>query len=164
MGKPISRTTYAALFAAIGTTYGAGDGSTTFNIPPGRGCVLAGADNMGGSAAGVLPGYVLGTVGGSYQVTVAVNQMPAHTHTDTGHLHATTEVAHHHSTVASGIGTTAGGSFSVSGYSASGVTGSALTGITVNTGTANLQNTGGGNPLSIVQPTLALNMFIYAGV
>ena len=32
-GAPVSRTTYAALFAAIGTTFGSGDGSTTFNVP-----------------------------------------------------------------------------------------------------------------------------------
>ena len=32
-GRAVSRTTYATLFAAIGTTYGAGDGSTTFNLP-----------------------------------------------------------------------------------------------------------------------------------
>ena len=32
-GAAVSRTTYAALFAAIGTTYGSGDGSTTFNLP-----------------------------------------------------------------------------------------------------------------------------------
>jgi microcystin-dependent protein len=32
-GSAVSRTTYASLFSAIGTTYGAGDGSTTFNVP-----------------------------------------------------------------------------------------------------------------------------------
>ena len=42
-GQAVSRTTYAALFAAIGTTYGAGDGSTTFNLPDGRGRALIGA-------------------------------------------------------------------------------------------------------------------------
>jgi hypothetical protein len=41
-GSAISRTTYAALFAAIGTTYGAGDGSTTFNLPDSRGRVDVG--------------------------------------------------------------------------------------------------------------------------
>ena len=44
-GSAISRTTYAALFAAIGTTYGAGDGSTTFNLPDLRGEFLRGWDN-----------------------------------------------------------------------------------------------------------------------
>lgn len=53
-GQLVSRTTYAALFAAIGTTYGAGDGSTTFALPDGRGRVLVGRDNMGGTAANRL--------------------------------------------------------------------------------------------------------------
>lgn len=43
-GSAISRTTYAALFASLGTTYGTGDGSTTFNLPDMRGRVIAGRD------------------------------------------------------------------------------------------------------------------------
>lgn len=43
-GQAVSRTTYAVLFAAIGTTYGAGDGTTTFNLPDLRGSVPVGAD------------------------------------------------------------------------------------------------------------------------
>lgn len=62
-GQAISRTTYADLFAAISTTYGTGDGSTTFNIPDLRGRVIAGKSNMGGSDAGNLTGG--GTLGGS---------------------------------------------------------------------------------------------------
>lgn len=46
-GQAISRTTYAALFAVIGTAYGAGDGSTTFNIPDGREVTLKGAGESG---------------------------------------------------------------------------------------------------------------------
>ncbi|HGH6718284.1 TPA: phage tail protein [Neisseria meningitidis] len=44
-GAAVSRTTYAALFAAIGTTYGAGDGSTTFNLPDLRGEFMRGWDD-----------------------------------------------------------------------------------------------------------------------
>ena len=44
-GAAVSRTTYANLFAAIGTLYGAGDGSTTFNLPDLRGTFLRGIDN-----------------------------------------------------------------------------------------------------------------------
>jgi microcystin-dependent protein len=55
-GQAISRTNYAGLFAVCGTTYGVGDGSTTFNLPDLRGRVAAGKDNMGGSAAGRLSG------------------------------------------------------------------------------------------------------------
>jgi len=50
-GQAVSRTTYAALFAVIGTTYGTGDGSTTFNLPDLRGRTALGQDNMGGVAA-----------------------------------------------------------------------------------------------------------------
>jgi microcystin-dependent protein len=55
-GQAISRPTYAGLFSRLGTTYGAGDGSTTFNLPDLRGCVTAGKDDMGGGAAGRLTG------------------------------------------------------------------------------------------------------------
>ena len=41
-GSTVSRTTFSALFAKIGTTYGAGDGSTTFNLPDARGVAIIG--------------------------------------------------------------------------------------------------------------------------
>lgn len=70
-GQPISRIVYAALFARIGTVYGTGDGSTTFNIPDRRGRASFGKDDMGGSAAGRITvaggnfdGTVLGASGG----------------------------------------------------------------------------------------------------
>jgi hypothetical protein len=69
-GQAVSRTDYAGLFAAYGTTFGAGDGSTTFNLPDLRGRVAAGKDNMGGgiasrlSTGGGLDGTVLGGTGG----------------------------------------------------------------------------------------------------
>src|SRR5713101_6981918 len=73
-GQAISRTTYAAYFAMVGSTYGAGDGSTTFNVIDKRGRVSAGKDDMGGSAAsrigsvvtdsGTIIGGTLGSVGG----------------------------------------------------------------------------------------------------
>ncbi|MCK9131735.1 phage tail protein [Haemophilus influenzae] len=44
-GAAVSRTTYAALFAAIGTTFGAGDGSSTFNLPDLRGEFVRGLDD-----------------------------------------------------------------------------------------------------------------------
>jgi microcystin-dependent protein len=85
---PISRTTYSALFALIGTTYGSGDGSTTFNIPDLRGRVIAGQDDMGGSSAnrltglaGGVDGDVLGGFGGLETHTLLTAEMPSHTHT-----------------------------------------------------------------------------------
>jgi len=55
-GQAVSRTDNADLFTAIGTTYGTGDGSTTFNLPDLRGRTIAGVDDMGGSAASRLTG------------------------------------------------------------------------------------------------------------
>lgn len=49
-GRAVSRTQYAALFAAIGTNFGAGDGSNTFNVPDYRGCFL----RMAGGSAGTM--------------------------------------------------------------------------------------------------------------
>lgn len=64
-GQAVSRSTYATLFGIISTTYGTGDGSTTFNVPDLRGRVVAGLDNMGGSDAGRLDwANTLGTAGG----------------------------------------------------------------------------------------------------
>jgi microcystin-dependent protein len=87
-GQAINRTTYAALFAVISTTFGAGNGSTTFNIPDMRGRVAAGKDNMGGVAAnrltgtsGGVTGTTLGAVGGAEAHTMTIAEMPAHQHT-----------------------------------------------------------------------------------
>lgn len=67
-GQAISRVTYSALFTAIGTTFGVGNGTTTFNVPDLRGRVAAGKGDMGGSAAGRLglvgQGNTLGGTGG----------------------------------------------------------------------------------------------------
>lgn len=65
-GQAVSRTTYSALFAAIGTTYGTGDGSQTFNVPDLRGRLPIGLDNMGGSDASRIGlANTLGTTGGT---------------------------------------------------------------------------------------------------
>jgi len=67
-GQAVSRTTYADLFKSISTTWGVGDGSTTFNVPDLRGRTTAGKDNMNGTSANrltaPLDGDVLGAVGG----------------------------------------------------------------------------------------------------
>jgi microcystin-dependent protein len=83
-GQAISRSSYSALFAICGTTYGSGDGSTTFNLPDLRGRVIAGKDDMGGTSAnrltnqsGGLNGDTLGTSGGSETHTLTVAQLPS---------------------------------------------------------------------------------------
>jgi len=87
-GQAVSRTTYASLFAVVSTTYGVGDGSTTFNLPDLRGRVVAGEDDMGGTSAnrltnqsGGVDGDVLGAAGGSETHTLTTAQLAAHTHT-----------------------------------------------------------------------------------
>lgn len=101
-GQAVSRTTYAALFTAISTTYGAGDGSTTFNVPDDRGRVVAGKDDMGGVSAdrltaqsGGLNGDTLGATGGAETHTITEAQLPAHTH-GAGSLAAASDGAHEH--------------------------------------------------------------------
>jgi len=77
-GSAVNRTTQAALFAVIGTTYGVGDGSTTFDLPDLQGRVIAG---MGGS---LLSGTdALGAEGGVKEHTLTIDQMPSHTHAGT---------------------------------------------------------------------------------
>jgi microcystin-dependent protein len=83
LGQATNRTTYSALFAVIGTTYGAGDGSTTFNLPDLRGRVPAGLDvTSGGFAdritvtASDVSGTVLGSTGGSQTHTLTAGEIP----------------------------------------------------------------------------------------
>ena len=68
-GAAVSRTAYAALFAAIGTTYGAGDGSTTFNLPDLRGEFMRGWDDGRGidhgRAFGSAQGDAIRNISGS---------------------------------------------------------------------------------------------------
>jgi len=85
-GAAVSRTTYARLFAKIGTTYGAGDGSTTFNLPDGRGVFDRGLDD----GRGLDPGRTLG----SYQESA--NLSHAHGVVDPGHAHAIADPGHAH--------------------------------------------------------------------
>jgi len=132
-GQAVSRSTYAALFTAISTTYGAGDGSTTFNLPDLRGRVAVGKDDMNGTAANRITsggsgitGTTLGAAGGTQTHTLTTAQMPAHTH--------------------GGVLTPTGGSSTLlsCGSSTSGDTGS----------------TGGGGAHQNTQPSMILNKII----
>ena len=139
-GQAVSRTTYADLFSAISTTYGSGDGSSTFNLPDLRGRTVAGKDDMGGSSAnrltdqsGGLNGDTLGDTGGAETHTLTTSQMPPHNHRQ------------RHNGTSGGI----------SNQMRSGGGASAQTN-SVNTTT----NTGGGNAHNNVQPTIILNYII----
>jgi Microcystin-dependent protein len=145
-GQAISRTTYADLFAVISTTYGVGDGSTTFNIPDLRGYVIIGKDNMGGSAASRITSSstnggnstTLGGVGGDQTHTLSTSEMPAHAHDMRVSANG-------------GSGATATNYVgSNSDWNASYTT----------TNTVIVQNTGGGGAHSNTQPWMALNIEI----
>lgn len=91
-GQGVSRTDFAALFAVLGTTYGAGNGSTSFNVPDLRGRVVAGLDNMGSFPANVVQAAEADTLGGKAGTethTLTEAQMPNHNHgaSDSGHSH-----------------------------------------------------------------------------
>jgi microcystin-dependent protein len=89
-GAAVSRTVYAALFEAIGATYGAGDGLNTFNVPDTRNKFLIGTSttytlgSTGGSAVGTSSSEGAhnhgGFVGG---ISLTISQLPAHNHTAT---------------------------------------------------------------------------------
>lgn len=166
-GQAVSRTTYEDLFDAIGETHGAGDGSTTFNVPDLRGRAVAGKDDMGGSAASRLTsggsgldGASLGASGGAQTHTLTEAQIAAHDHdiTDPGHVHDLKAInfgANRGTPSNNYLGsdtiytdTTTPKQTMNSGSIASGTTG-----VTVN-------SAGGGGAHNNVQPTLVLNFII----
>ena len=155
-GQSLSTTTYSNLYGVIGYTYG-GSGAS-FNAPDLRGYVLAGPDNMGGTAAGRLPGYFLGTAAGLATATLSVANLASHTHGDYGHAHGLNDPTHRHS-----YGAVGGGYAGVGGLgtgTSTQLTGAAATGISIATGYANLAAAGSGTAFGIVQPTFALNYAI----
>ena len=143
-GQAVSRSTYSSLFSAIGTTYGVGDGSSTFNLPDLRGRTIAGQDDMGGSSAdrltnqtGGVNGDTLGGTGGSETHTLTVAQLAAHTH---GAGSYTTNIK------GSGVG---GGARAQSNNAGTDI---AVTGTSGSTGSGSAHNN--------VQPTIILNYII----
>lgn len=90
-GQNVSRTTYAKLFSVYGTTYGAGDGSTTFALPDYRGRAPFGKDNMGGSAASRITSATSGVDGSTLGAVGGDQRLHQHSHgvTDPGHVHNT---------------------------------------------------------------------------
>lgn len=80
-GAAVSRTAYARLFAAIGTTYGAGDGTTTFNLPDLRGRVPLGVGTLAADT------YALANTGGEARHVLTTAEVAAHTHSGPSHTH-----------------------------------------------------------------------------
>ncbi|HKY46152.1 MAG TPA: tail fiber protein [Pyrinomonadaceae bacterium] len=138
------RADYPALFLAIGTTYATGgETGAQFRLPDMRGRVVAGLDNMGGTAANRLTntgtgapsvsGATLGASGGTDRHTITVAQMPSHSHAQ----------------VASGN--------SSGGASGNPMQSNTSSGTNI-AGTTQAAGTGEAHP--IVQPTLVLNYLI----
>lgn len=74
-GSAVSRTDYSNLFALVGTSFGAGNGSTTFNLPDLRGRSIIGVGQGSG-----LSNRVRGQVGGAETHQLATGEIPAHQH------------------------------------------------------------------------------------
>ena len=181
-GTGVSRTTYADLFSVIGTTYGAGNGSTTFNLPNLKGRVPVGLDSADTQFD------ALGETGGAKTHTLTTAEMPVHTHTQSSHTH--TQSSHSHSgttdtgltngswTVPAGSGTSVQPNHLV-GFSASATVSlgdnaqfpgsshdhtystNSQTPIISGT-TATNANTGSGNSHNNLQPYITLNFIIKA--
>lgn len=179
-GQAVSRTTYAALFAVIGVTYGPGNGTTTFNVPDLRGRAVAGLDNMGGVAASRLPAATAaGWSGGAATHQLVTGEIPSHTHTASTasngtHTHtASTDSAGSHQHTLQQQVLTAGGSGVQTSFSTNfggalpttDVQGSHTHTVTVDSAGAHTHGVtvdaaGGGGAHNNVQPTLALNYLI----
>lgn len=137
-GAAISRATYADLFGVVGTAFGAGDGSTTFNLPDLRGRFPLGRDNMGGSDANTVTdpnAETLGGAGGAETHTLVESEMPPHSHIVRGYQ------------TGSGTARVKADSLGNTLY---------LNQLT--------DATGGGNAHNNMPPWLAINILIYTGV
>ena len=93
-GSAVSRSTYADLFAVVSTTYGIGDGSTTFNVPDLKGKVPVGKD------ASQTEFDTLGETGGAKTVTLDTTMIPSHSHNVSAYTHTassgSTDIGHTH--------------------------------------------------------------------
>lgn len=121
-GSEISRDKYRNLFNVIGTSYGAGNGIDTFNIPDMRNRYIRGTNTSGGSHA---------QTGGSTIITVTVSNMPSHDHTagtfatasDGVHTHSVSDPGHNHGgSTGNAFHGPGGSSFAIFGGSSEGAT------------------------------------------
>ena len=176
-GAAVSRTTYGALFAAIGTTYGAGDASSTFNVPDYRGRTIVGAGagpGLSARARGATGGEEAHTLTGTESgVAAHTHTQDAHSHTQNPHSHTITDPGHGHliSTTAVSGGLTQSGIAGVVSPTGTMGTSSNATGINgTNAATAVGQNATATNQAAVatnavdahnvMQPFSVANVFI----
>lgn len=167
-GQAISRTTYSALFAVIGTTYGSGDGSTTFTLPDCRGRGMYGRDNMSTGAAnritvagGNFDGTVLGNTGGGQNQTLVSAQLPIITPTFTGNQINLGTIASNETNVDIGINAitvATGGSNAVQSSGPVHITIPAFT----PSGTVSSFGSGASHP--VINPAIIFNIIIFSSV
>lgn len=160
-GQAISRTTYSVLFTLFSTTYGTGDGSSTFNVPDLRGRVLAGKDDMGGSSANRLTnaddglnGDTLGATGGGETQTLVTANLPAYTPAGTNSTSSVTFGTYNTAYNNGGTAATSGGT-QPTGAALGTITGTAAA--QTFTGTA---QGGTSTAFGIIQPTLICNKLL----
>ena len=165
-GQAVSRAGYPELFQTIGTTYGIGDGSTTYNLPDCRGRVTAGVDNMGGTAANRITsagsgiaGTTLGAVGGAQAIIIGQTNLPPITPTFTG---ATQNWFSTQTNVAQYAGQQVSGTAGTGAAAFAGFTTSAV--VTPVTPAGTIGSVGGSStPLASMPPTIIFNKIIFAG-
>ena len=143
-GAPVSRTTYANLYAAIGTTWGNGNGTSTFNIPDLRGKVTVGVG--GQTSTNIKPAYALAATDGEKTHQLTSSELAAHAHSDSGHSH--------------NVGIDFGTGIGHNPYAESLVTVFGPNSIGTSTSYANIQPTGGNAYHQNMQPSTATHKLI----
>jgi microcystin-dependent protein len=153
-GQAVSRTAYAKLFAAIGTTFGVGDGSTTFNVPDRRGRVSVGTDGGSGRLSTIAALANIGGIGGEQQHTLSIAEMPVIT--PTGSV-TVSYPAHTYSLPTQSVGVAGGTGATVfvatTTPSSTSPPGPQSFGLSIN-------GFGSGNAHNVVQPSIAMNFII----
>jgi microcystin-dependent protein len=146
-------------FALVGTTFGVGDGSTTFNVPDLRDRVVAGKGDMGGVAASrlgnVLASTTLGNAAGAERGTIAQANLPSvtlvTTIVDPGHAHN-----YQNDPTQQGVRTDINqATVPLYNQGVNATTTTSATGITASTALG-----GSKTPLSLLQPTIILNKIL----
>lgn len=140
-GSAVSRTTYADLFTAIGTVYGTGDGSTTFNLPNFAGRTSIGRGTYVDSVLGSVTRSIAQLIGAAAHF-LTTGEMPSHNHTQDAHTHTV-------SGPGGGLIAGSGASYNIN-----------TTTVTTSSAQPTIQATGGGQSHNNMQPSLVVTKMI----